>query len=61
MRWAGHLYRTTKERVSKRIFQQKTNGKKKIGTQRKSWLDTIDEDLRTRNSAVVLDKQFQIR
>jgi hypothetical protein len=44
--WLGHVIRMDQRRVVKKIFDNKSEGRRKVGRPRLRWLDDVENDLR---------------
>jgi hypothetical protein len=45
-RWLGHVERMSEDRVIKKLYMSKPEGRRRVGRPKMQWLDDIEEDLR---------------
>jgi hypothetical protein len=46
LRWVGHLERMSEDRVIKKLYMSKPEGRRSVGRPKMRWLDDVQEDLR---------------
>jgi hypothetical protein len=47
LRWLGHVERMSEDRVIKKRYMSKPEGRRIVGRPKMRWLDDVEEDLRT--------------
>jgi hypothetical protein len=45
-RWLGHIGRMSDDRVIKKLYMSKPEGRRSVGRLKMRWLDDVEEDLR---------------
>jgi hypothetical protein len=51
LRWFGHMKRMTEERMPRRMYEKRIEGRRRRGRPRKRWKETIARDLHTRGES----------
>jgi hypothetical protein len=46
LRWVGHVERMSEDRVIKKLYMSKPEGRRSVGRPKIRWLDDVGEDLR---------------
>jgi hypothetical protein len=46
LRWMGHVERMSEDRVIKKLYMTKPEGRRSVGRPKMRWLDDVEEDLR---------------
>jgi hypothetical protein len=46
LRWLGHAERMSGDRVIKKLYRSKPEGRRSVGRPKMRWLDDVEEDLR---------------
>jgi hypothetical protein len=46
LRWLGHVERMSENRVIKKLYMSKPEGRRSVGRPKMRWLDDVEEDLR---------------
>jgi hypothetical protein len=46
LRWLGHTERMSEDRVIKKLYMSKPEGRRSVGRPKMRWLDDVEEDLR---------------
>jgi hypothetical protein len=46
LRWLGHVERMSEDRVIKKLYKSKPEGRRSVGRPKMRWLDYMEEDLR---------------
>jgi hypothetical protein len=46
LRWLGHVERMSEDRVIKKLYMSKPEGRRNVGRPKMRWLDDVEEDLR---------------
>jgi hypothetical protein len=46
LRWLGHVERMSEDRVIKKLYTSKPEGRRSVGRPKMRWLDDVEEDLR---------------
>jgi hypothetical protein len=46
LRWLGHVERMSEDRVIKKLYMNKPEGRRSVGRPKMRWLDDVEEDLR---------------
>jgi hypothetical protein len=46
LRWLGHVERCQEDRVIKKLYMSKPEGRRSVGRLKMRWLDGVEEDLR---------------
>jgi hypothetical protein len=46
LRWLGHVERMSEDRVIKKLYMSKPEGRRSVGRPEMRWLDDVEEDLR---------------
>jgi hypothetical protein len=46
LRWLGHVERMSEDRVIKKLYMSKSEGRRSVGSPKMRWLDGVEEDLR---------------
>jgi hypothetical protein len=46
LRWLGHIERMSEDRVIKKLYMSKPEGRRSVGRPKMRWLDDVEEDLR---------------
>jgi len=46
LRWLGHVERMSEDRVIKKLYMSKPEGRRSVGRPKMRWLDDVEEDLR---------------
>jgi hypothetical protein len=46
LRWLGHVERMSDDRVIKKLYMSKPEGRRSVGRPKMRWLDDVEEDLR---------------
>jgi hypothetical protein len=46
LRWLGHVERMSDDRVIKKLYMSKPEGRRSVGRTKMRWLDDVEEDLR---------------
>jgi hypothetical protein len=50
LEWAGHLVRMSDGRAAKKVFLGKPDGRRKAGRPKVRWLDSIENDLKSKGA-----------
>jgi hypothetical protein len=46
LKWLGHIERMSEDRVIKKLYMSKPEGRRSVGRRKMRWLDDVEEDLR---------------
>jgi hypothetical protein len=46
LKWLGHVERMSEDRVIKKLYMSKPEGRRRVGRPKMRWLDDVEEDLR---------------
>jgi hypothetical protein len=46
LRWVGHVERMSEDRVIKKLYMSRPEGRRSVGRPKMRWLDDVEEDLR---------------